>query len=93
MRMFIEMVFVLLMPFIFYGVWGFFAVRRGKRKTIWDRAPIKFLSVLGLSMVLGLIVWQTSYGKSSPYAKYFPAEVVDGKFIPGHFEEPPKPKK
>lgn len=90
MRMFIEMVIVVLLPFVVYGVWGFFGVKSGKRRTIWDRAPFKVLGVIGLSMVIGLIVWQTSYGKSAPYAKYHPAEVIDGKLVPGYFEDPTK---
>ena len=91
--MFIEMTLLLFLPFIIYGVWGWFAVSRGRRKTIWDRAPFKLLSGIGLAMVIGLVGWQAFYRKGAAYSKWHPSEVIDGKLVPGYFEEVPPPEK
>ncbi len=93
MRMFIEMTLLLFLPFIIYGIWGWFGVKRGRRNSIWNGAPLKVLGSLGLAMVLGMVGWKASYNKAPAYSKWHPSKIVDGKLVPGYFETLPPPKK
>ena len=45
------------------------------------------LAVIGVCLVIIVLVAGWFSGREGPEGKYIPPSVVDGKVVPGHFEE------
>lgn len=90
MRQFIIIALPLLIPTVLYLVWWQNARRKAEAAGNPDDAP-KFgdvpwvfivLGGLGLLTLGGLAL--TLSGGAEPNSKYIPAQIIDGKIVPGH---------
>lgn len=74
-----------LTPFVLYGAL-LIATKGSVVPEHWSPRALAIVSAAALAlMALGLVVFE--HGRSAdPGARYVPAQVKDGVFVPGHFE-------
>jgi Family of unknown function (DUF6111) len=74
-----------LLPFLFFWLWLRWRERRGAEVT--DRvARIVLISIFAIWAVFGGFLLFGVVGGAPPNANYVPAEMRDGKIVPGHYE-------
>ncbi len=79
-----------LLPFVGYAVW-LAANRKAQTSENWRNGPIIWLIIAGAVIVAGSLVGLASF-ESRPEGKvYVPAQIRDGQFIPGHYEDRDEP--
>jgi hypothetical protein len=83
--------FLLVLPFVLYVVYAHFSHRVAQGKSIWEGAPIVWLALAGVAMVLASLLGFATYSGSERGSVYVPSYVVDGKIVPGRFEPVPPP--
>jgi hypothetical protein len=76
-----------LLPFLAY--WGFLSLSRHPRShpKNWEARTLVILSIVGAVIILGSIVTMIHLGAGDGTgAHYRPAEMRDGRIVPGGFE-------
>lgn len=84
MRAFLEIAIPLLFPALLYWMYLRWQEKRGRPVR---EVPISWLAVIGVFFVVIVLSAGWFSGKEGPDGKYIPPSVVDGKVVPGHFEE------
>ncbi len=87
MRAFLEIAIPLLLPALFY--WLYLKVQERRGHPVRD-VPISWLAVAGAVLVAAVLIVGWVTGSAPPTGKYIPPTVVDGKVVPGHFEDAEK---
>ncbi len=75
-------VLLFLLPFALYGLYIWYAQRRLEHDPKWRDAPLAWLSIAGLALVmLSFVAWRAL----EPVTKgeYVPARIEDGRIVPG----------
>lgn len=86
MRAFLEIAIPLLLPALFY--WLYLSIQQKRGKQVQE-VPMTWLAVIGVCFVL-IVLGVSWLDDGQPIGgKYIPPSVVDGKIVPGHFENPP----
>jgi len=84
MRAFLEIAIPLLLPALLY--WLYLRLQEKRGRPVRE-VPISWLAVIGVFFVLIVLGAGWLAGSEPPSGKYVPPSVVDGKVVPGHFEE------
>jgi len=84
MRAFFEIAIPLLLPALLY--WLYLRVQEKRGRPVRE-VPLSWLAVIGVFFVIIVLSAGWFSGSEGPGGKYIPPEVVDGKVVPGHFEE------
>jgi hypothetical protein len=96
MRILLQIVLPLVLPFVVYAAWLSVEQRRAEKlgrgeAPTWAEAPLVWLagSGLGLALIatLGVSLLQ---GGDKYDGLYVPARVENGRIVPGHIEAEPK---
>ena len=84
-RVFIESIMLFLLPAVLYLAVALLTRRdETPPSMVISRAPILTLSLLGASLVFGVMMLFGKTGDGKPGQAYEPAIFKDGKVIPGH---------
>jgi hypothetical protein len=79
-------VLLFLLPFAGYAVW--LVMTRGSlaNATDWQIRTIAYLGIAGAVLLVGTLIIFVTFQTSPPGHEYEPAQMEDGKIVPGHFE-------
>lgn len=86
MRAVLEIAIPLLLPALLY--WLYLRIQEKRGQPVRD-VPVSWLAASGVCLVIFVLVASWLAGSESPSGKYIPPAVVDGKVVPGHFDENP----
>lgn len=80
-------VLIFALPFIAYGL--YVAVMREVRsqEDLYQDAPVYWLAVTGLLLSIAAFLLTTTFTGSGPGGVYTPAQMRDGKLVPGHIDK------
>ncbi|WP_028479968.1 DUF6111 family protein [Pseudovibrio exalbescens] len=76
-----------LVPFIGYAIWLYLGKKAQTDKKFRD-GPIAWLAISGLALVAASFIIMASVGYAPQGSQYRPAQIIDGVFVPGGYEEP-----
>lgn len=88
MRAVLEIVIPLLLPALVY--WFYLRIQERRGREVRD-VPVSWLAVAGVFLVALVLIASWLTGSEPPSGKYIPPAVIDGKLVPGHFEDQPPP--
>jgi hypothetical protein len=74
------------LPFILYGGYMYLIGRHQPGQSIWRTAPVLWLLIAGLVLIMVTVGSLISFTGSKPGGVYYPPKVENGKIIPGHIE-------
>ncbi|MTI18996.1 hypothetical protein E1162_17275 [Rhodobacteraceae bacterium RKSG542] len=74
-----------LAPFIGYAIWLYIGNKARKDKRFRD-GPIAWLTISGLALVILSFSLLAYFSNSPEGSQYQPAQVIDGKFVPGGYK-------
>ena len=74
------------LPFFAYALWLLSTRGTATRGTDWPARVIGLLSLAGVILMVIALIAVIHFNAAPPGLGYHPAEVKDGKFIPGQFE-------
>lgn len=72
-------------PFIAYAVWVM-VVRKAKDDKRFRDGPFLWLSIIGIALVAGSMVFVAMTSGVEPGTQFRPSQIIDGKFVPGGYE-------
>lgn len=75
-----------LLPFAIYMGFVMFRQPGRTQDEIWRDAPILWLMGAGTALVIGVMVFFVSFNREPTDGTYRPAEIRDGKIVPGQIE-------
>ena len=90
MRRALYELFLFLLPFALYFLYTRVAPRDEEGK-LGHAHPWPWLFIVGLVLVIGSFIWLGLVEGPGSKGVYVPANEVNGKIVPGHFEKPPAP--
>ena len=90
MRVFIELLTVLLLPFLLWTVYAFFSKRYIRKGGLWVGAPVRLMGFVSLLSILAVMLYYVSLDSGDREGIYRPARLENGKLIPGGFVKPQK---
>lgn len=86
-RVYLEVLSLFLLPTAVYVAFKLATLRPGHTAgTVIAQAPVMILSLLGLSLVMCVLTLFGTESGGRPGQTYEPAQVRDGKLIPGHMK-------
>jgi len=77
------------LPFLIYGIWIAIARWRSRgheNEPNWNDAPFIWLSIIGLLLVLGSLIFLGISQGEKFGGTYIPPKVIDGEVIPGKIQ-------
>lgn len=74
------------LPFIIYGGYMYFFGRHRSAKSMWRDAPVLWLFVAGMILMMIMVGSLISFTGSKPGGVYYPPRYKDGKIEPGRIE-------
>ncbi len=74
------------LPFIAYAVWLLSTRGTATRGADWTGRVIGTLSIVGVVLMVIALIAVIHFNASPPGHGYHPAQVKDGKLVPGEFE-------
>lgn len=74
------------LPFIAYAVWLLSTRGTATHGPYWTGRVIGVLSLVGVILMVIALVAVIHFNAAPPGTGYHPAEVKDGKLVPGEFE-------
>ncbi|MBI1202478.1 MAG: hypothetical protein GC182_08200 [Rhodopseudomonas sp.] len=79
------------LPFVLYAVF-LWATKAGVMDVeSWPVSRLVWLAIVALALVLGSFIYFANYTGAKPGARYVPAHMENGKFVPGRtIDEPGK---
>ena len=80
-----------LLPFGIYALWLIATRRTLTHAPDWEIKTIGYLALAGAVLMIAVIVAFVHLDTDAPGGKYIPAHLENGKIVPGHFEDEPKP--
>ena len=86
-----------LIPFLFFGVYAFFAARKkakeadGAEISAWENWPWTWLSISGGVFTLAALFFLFYDPNPPAEGVWVPPTVVDGEIVDGHFIPAPEP--
>ncbi|MSP83653.1 MAG: hypothetical protein EXQ94_12225 [Alphaproteobacteria bacterium] len=90
-RILLEVILPLLLPFVGYGIWLHFARRKAELIAAgalpsWQDAPWTWLVVTGIGLAVASVLALVFVGGAAPGSRYIPPSYVDGQVVPGRTE-------
>ena len=85
-------ILLILAPFILYAAYVLIEKKPESREDFWKLIPAKPLFAVGLLLMSIFYITQINFN-SGKDGVYHPAEVRDGKIIPGYISRPDNPAK
>ena len=78
----------LVLPFVLYGLYAWWARRQARQSgasgaAVWDEAPWVRLASAGIVLFIIALVVAALLGGDSVEGTYVPPHMVDGKIVPG----------
>ena len=83
-RVILESIGLFLTPFALYVAILVFRARHPLIAASWSRGALSWLTLAGLALAIGGIVYAGLAG--SEHGAYVPAHVENGRLLPGHFQ-------
>lgn len=74
------------LPFIAYAVWLLSTRGTATRGADWPARVIATLSIAGVILMVIALIAVIHFNAAPPGLGYHPAEMKDGKLVPGEFE-------
>lgn len=91
-RIVIENILLLLLPTLFYIAYVYLTVgSKDAKKKVLNDAPIVWLFVAGVVLVLIVLAVFGSWSGGRPGDAYQPPVFKDGKIVPGHIKKEDSP--
>lgn len=81
-------VVLFVLPFILYVGWLHLKEGNAFLKRHWERGPVIWLGLFGILLGVGGLALQWTRQNMHPDAGYVPARIENGRFVPGHLQEP-----
>ncbi len=83
--------FLLVLPFLVYGGWMGYLRRRDKEAGgTWNDAPVTWLLIAGLALMLGALFVTRFAGGDVRDGVYVPPRYENGKIVPAEIRPPDK---
>jgi hypothetical protein len=80
-----------LIPFAAYALWLVVTRRALPNAADWEVRTIGYLALAGAVLVLGVLIAFVHFDAEPPGGVYVPAQLENGKIVPGHFEPATRP--
>lgn len=79
-------IFMFLLPFLVYAAYLYLVRDDDAETDYWREAPIKWLFVIGLVLVVVGLMSLISFSGGGPEGTYEPPTVEDGEIVPGRIK-------
>lgn len=71
------------LPFVLYAAYAYLTGRVDPERGVFASAPTFWLSVTGMVLAIGMLIWFAAFEGYDPGGRYVPAEIRDGQLVPG----------
>lgn len=79
-------ILLFLLPFAVFAVFVLLRRPGTSHSQIWRDAPLMWLFGIGTALVFTVLIFFASFSGAPKEGTYTPAEIRDGKLVPGHVD-------